>query len=115
MPLKRSMVSKNCSNKQKYDFKTYHTHLFQKWLLKCSKTSLNGSNKQTQDFLTYEKLNLTWFAFNFVLIVLPPFLMFTVDHEHDGNNLNGRDESFEYSGHASSRASLVATTAAVLS
>ena len=53
-------------------------------------------NKQTQDFLTYEKLNLTWFAFNFVLIVLPPFLMFTVDHEHDGNNLNGKDESFEF-------------------
>ena len=53
-------------------------------------------NKQTQDFLTYEKLNLTWFAFNFVLIVLPPFLMFTVDHELDGNNLNGKDESFEF-------------------
>ena len=50
--------------------------------------------KQTMDFLTHEELNVTWFAFNFVLCTLPPCLMFLVNHEDEGNNLNGRDSSF---------------------
>ena len=29
-------------------------------------------------------------------IVAPPVLMFRVDHEIDGNNLNGRHESFKF-------------------
>ena len=50
--------------------------------------------KQTVDFLTHEELNVTWFAFNFVLSALPPCLMFLVNHEDDANNLNGREQSF---------------------
>ena len=48
-------------------------------------------NKQTQDFLTYEKLNITWFAFNFILIMLPPILMYPINHEIPGNKLNGKE------------------------
>ena len=53
-------------------------------------------NKQTQDFLTYEKLNLTWFAFNFILIVLPPILMYGIDNTDAINNLNSKTQSYEF-------------------
>ena len=52
--------------------------------------------KQTQDFLSYERLNITWFAFNFILIVLPPCMMYLVDHESEGNKINGKDGSFKF-------------------
>ena len=47
----------------------------------CYSTLHSDMKKQTEDFLTYEKQNLTWFAFNFVLILLPPGLMYLLNHD----------------------------------
>ena len=37
----------------------------------CWTTHHSDLNKQIKDFLTYDRDNLVWFAFNFVLIILP--------------------------------------------
>lgn len=36
-------------------------------------------NKALQDFISYAAINLTWFAINFVLVVIPPILIFLLD------------------------------------
>ena len=59
----------------------------------CFSTLDSDLNKQTVDFLTYDRLNLTWFAFNFVLILLPPSLMFTIDQTDPHYHLNNADAS----------------------
>ena len=50
--------------------------------------------KSVKDFITYASINLTWYAFNFVLILLPPILIFLMDTDHEGIKLDGRDESY---------------------
>ena len=37
-------------------------------------------NKQITDFITYANINLTWFAFSFVLFLLP-LMLIGIDHE----------------------------------
>ena len=37
--------------------------------------------KALNDFIEYSNLNLTWFAFNFVLICLPPIVLFILDDD----------------------------------
>lgn len=36
-------------------------------------------NKALQDFISYAAINLTWFAINFVLVVIPPILIFLLN------------------------------------
>ena len=50
--------------------------------------------KSCKDFISYASINLTWYAFNFVLILLPPTLMFLMNTEHDGIKLDGRTETY---------------------
>ena len=38
--------------------------------------------KALNDFIEYSNLNLTWFAFNFVLICLPPIVIFVLQDEY---------------------------------
>lgn len=40
--------------------------------------------KSVKDFILYANINLTWYAFNFVLIAIPPVLIFVMDTEHEG-------------------------------
>ena len=35
--------------------------------------------KALQDFITYAAINLTWFAINFVLVMMPPILLYCID------------------------------------
>ena len=50
--------------------------------------------KSVKDFITYASINLTWYAFNFVLILLPAVLILMVNTDHSGLKLNNRDESY---------------------
>jgi len=50
--------------------------------------------KSVKDFITYASINLTWYAFNFVLILLPACLIVLVDTDYDAIKLNDRDESY---------------------
>lgn len=46
-----------------------------------SKDSLQKSDmsKVLQDFISYAAINLTWFAINFVLVTMPPILIWNLD------------------------------------
>ena len=50
--------------------------------------------KSVKDFITYASINLTWYSFNFVLILLPPILIFLMDTEHAGIKMADRDGSY---------------------
>jgi len=50
--------------------------------------------KSVKDFISYASINLTWYAFNFVLIIIPGLLIFIFDTEHDGIILHGKDGSY---------------------
>ena len=53
-------------------------------------------NKQVVDFLTYDRNNITWFAFNFVLILLPPCLMFLLPNDDPNYKLNDEIDGASY-------------------
>ena len=38
-------------------------------------------NKAVTDFIVYANINLTWFAFNFVLVTLPPVCIYVYDSD----------------------------------
>ena len=42
-------------------------------------------NKAVTDFIVYANINLTWFAFNFVLITLPPLCLYAYNFDGLGN------------------------------
>jgi len=44
-------------------------------------------NKQITDFITYANINLTWFAFSFVLLLLP-LMLIGIDHEDHSYQIN---------------------------
>ena len=46
-------------------------------------------NKQITDFITYANINLTWFAFSFVLFLLP-LMLIGIDHEDHSYQINDR-------------------------
>ena len=50
--------------------------------------------KSVKDFISYASINLTWYAFNFVLILLPAFLIFMMDHGAKGISIERNDESY---------------------
>ena len=50
--------------------------------------------KSVKDFISYANINLTWYAFNFVLILLPTFLIFKIDHDAKGISIERHDESY---------------------
>ena len=50
--------------------------------------------KSVKDFITYASINLTWYSFNFVLIIVPGLLIFMMDTEHDGIRMHHRKESY---------------------
>ena len=49
-------------------------------------------NKAVTDFIVYAKINLTWFAFNFVMVTLPPICIFTYNTDH--LIIHDRNESY---------------------
>ena len=50
--------------------------------------------KSVKDFITYASINLTWYSFNFVLIIVPGLLIFMMDTEHDGIRMHHRKGSY---------------------
>lgn len=51
--------------------------------------------KSVKDFITYASINLTWYSFNFVLILLPACLLVQVDTDHTGIKLHNREGSYQ--------------------
>ena len=62
----------------------------------CIKARHSDLFKQTEDYLTYDHMNLVWFAFNFVLIILPPCLIFGVPNDDPDYQLNHREGKASY-------------------
>ena len=60
----------------------------------CRKRTNEKSDlsKALKDFIDYAELNLTWFSFNFVLCMMPPFCMYILDS--NSLRIEGRDSSF---------------------
>lgn len=50
--------------------------------------------KSVKDFISYASINLTWYSFNFVLILLPTFLIFMIDHDAIGISIEDNNESY---------------------
>ena len=42
-------------------------------------------NKAVTDFIVYADINLTWFAFNFVQVTLPPLCLYAYSHDGLGD------------------------------
>ena len=51
--------------------------------------------KSAKDFISYASINLTWYAFNFVLIFLPTYLIIFSDKTQEGVNMHDRDGSYQ--------------------
>ena len=54
-------------------------------------------NKAVTDFIVYANINLTWFAFNFVLITLPPLCLYAYNFDGLGKfNMRSSYEGIMY-------------------
>ena len=51
--------------------------------------------KSVKDFISYASINLTWYSFNFVLILLPSFLIFFTDTDQPGIHMDDKTGSYE--------------------
>ena len=49
--------------------------------------------KALNDFIEYAAINLTWFAFNFVLVTMPPIVIFWLQDEKSNVGMAGGDET----------------------
>lgn len=58
-------------------------------------TPYSDISKSVKDFLFYAKINLTWYSFNFVQVVVPLLLIVMMDTAHAGISMADRDGSYE--------------------
>ena len=62
----------------------------------CGRTAqISDFKKAVSDFVSYAAINLTWFALNFVLCVMPPICIFVLQRKTGGLTLDGKNGSFE--------------------
>lgn len=59
-----------------------------------SNKPISDVTKSVKDFLYYAKINLTWYSFNFVLVVIPAGLIWMFDTNHAGISMDDRDGSY---------------------
>jgi hypothetical protein len=58
----------------------------------CAKADRDSDmSKAMHDFIEYAAINLTWFAFNFVLCVLPPLCMLVQSNDLE---IKGKTQSY---------------------
>lgn len=55
-------------------------------------------NKYFVDYIAYTEETLEWYSFNFVLIIMPPILIYTVYAYNKLNDTSGENESFSCTG-----------------
>ena len=55
---------------------------------------ISDVTKSVTDFIYYARINLTWYSFNFVLVILPALLIWQMDTEHAGISMEDRDGSY---------------------
>jgi len=53
-------------------------------------------NKQTTDFVEYARINMTWFALNFIKIILPIFLLFGMKDSAKMEIESRKDQEISY-------------------